>query len=46
LEPSFDYKNRTINNTNIVPIYHALNSRSSGEALRLMILQWDNNEGT
>jgi hypothetical protein len=31
-DASFDYKNRIINNTNIVPIYHALNSRSSGEA--------------
>jgi hypothetical protein len=31
-DASYDYKNRTVNNTNIVPIYHALNSRSSGEA--------------
>jgi hypothetical protein len=25
------YKNRTVNNTNIVPIYHALNSSTTGE---------------
>ncbi|MEZ7500529.1 type IX secretion system sortase PorU [Flavobacterium sp. Arc3] len=31
-DASYDYKNRTINNTNIVPIYHALNSRTTGEA--------------
>lgn len=47
-DASFDYKNRTANNTNIVPIYHALNSNSTGEAsfasddfFGLM----DNNEG-
>ncbi len=31
-DASFDYKNRTINNTNIVPIYHAVNSNSVGES--------------
>lgn len=31
-DASFDYKNRTPNNTNIVPIYHALNSTTAGEA--------------
>jgi hypothetical protein len=31
-DASFDYKNKTVNNTNIVPIYHALNSSSTGEA--------------
>ncbi|NRS89589.1 hypothetical protein HNQ02_002520 [Flavobacterium sp. 7E] len=31
-DTSFDYKNRTANNNNIIPIYHALNSSSSGEA--------------
>jgi hypothetical protein len=31
-DASFDYKNRIPNNTNIVPIYHALNSTSGGEA--------------
>jgi hypothetical protein len=31
-DASYDYKNRTFNNTNIVPIYHALNSRTTGEA--------------
>jgi hypothetical protein len=31
-DASYDYKNRTVNNTNIVPIYHALNSSSTGEA--------------
>jgi hypothetical protein len=30
-DASYDYKNRTINNTNIVPIYHALNSNTTGE---------------
>ena len=30
-DASFDYKNRIPNNTNIVPIYHALNSTSGGE---------------
>ncbi len=30
-DASYDYKNRTPNNTNIVPIYHALNSNTSGE---------------
>lgn len=31
-DASYDYKNRIINNTNIVPIYHALNSNTIGEA--------------
>ncbi len=31
-DASYDYKNRTPNNTNIVPIYHALNSNSLGES--------------
>jgi hypothetical protein len=31
-DASFDYKNRIPNNSNIVPIYHALNSTSGGEA--------------
>lgn len=31
-DSSYDYKNRIPNNTNIVPIYHALNSSSSGES--------------
>ncbi|EIA10358.1 type IX secretion system sortase PorU [Flavobacterium frigoris] len=31
-DASYDYKDKTINNTNIVPIYHALNSNSTGEA--------------
>ena len=31
-DASFDYKNRTPNNSNIVPIYHALNSNTIGEA--------------
>lgn len=31
-DASFDYKNRTANNTNIVPIYHAVNSNSLGES--------------
>jgi len=31
-DASYDYKNRIANNSNIVPIYHALNSNSSGEA--------------
>lgn len=31
-DASFDYKNRIPNNTNIVPIYHALNSTTGGEA--------------
>ncbi len=30
-DASYDYKNRIANNTNIVPIYHALNSNSIGE---------------
>ena len=30
-DASFDYKNRISNNTNIVPIYHALNSNTVGE---------------
>jgi len=31
-DASYDYKNRIINNTNIVPIYHALNSNTLGES--------------
>ncbi|RTY86597.1 type IX secretion system sortase PorU [Flavobacterium sp. GT3R68] len=31
-DASFDYKNRTPNNTNTVPIYHALNSTTAGES--------------
>ncbi|TDO78066.1 peptidase C25-like protein [Flavobacterium chryseum] len=31
-DASFDYKNRITNNTNIVPIYHALVSNTVGEA--------------
>jgi hypothetical protein len=31
-DASFDYKNRIPNNTNIVPIYHALNSTTLGES--------------
>ena len=31
-DASYDYKNRIANNTNIVPIYHALTSNSLGEA--------------
>jgi hypothetical protein len=30
-DASFDYKNRIPNNSNIVPIYHALNSTTGGE---------------
>ena len=31
-DTSFDYKNKIVNNTNIVPIYHALNSSTNGES--------------
>ncbi|PXY38705.1 peptidase C25 [Flavobacterium cheongpyeongense] len=31
-DASFDYKNRISNNTNIVPIYHALNSQTIAES--------------
>ncbi|MFV5690148.1 type IX secretion system sortase PorU [Flavobacterium sp. ZT3R25] len=31
-DASYDFKNRIINNTNIVPIYHSLKSNTSGEA--------------
>ena len=31
-DSSYDYKSRIPNNTNVVPIYHALNSSSSGES--------------
>lgn len=31
-DASYDYKNRTPNNTNIVPIYHALSSNTTGES--------------
>ncbi|CAM4148424.1 type IX secretion system sortase PorU [Flavobacterium weaverense] len=31
-DASYDFKNRIPNNTNVVPIYHALNGNSSGES--------------
>ena len=31
-DASYDFKNRTANNSNIVPIYHALSSNTSGES--------------
>ncbi|MBX9806541.1 MAG: type IX secretion system sortase PorU, partial [Flavobacteriaceae bacterium] len=31
-DASYDYKNRTSNNSNIVPIYQAINSNTSGES--------------
>ncbi|WPR72642.1 type IX secretion system sortase PorU [Flavobacterium sp. NG2] len=31
-DASYDYKNRVLNNTNIVPIYHALRGHTIGEA--------------
>lgn len=31
-DASFDFKNRTENNTNFVPIFHTLNSNTTGEA--------------
>ena len=31
-DASYDFKNRIINNTNVVPIFHALNSSSTGES--------------
>ena len=31
-DASYDFKNRTINNTNVVPIYHSLNSSTNGES--------------
>ncbi|WP_264536147.1 type IX secretion system sortase PorU [Flavobacterium sp. N1736] len=31
-DASYDYKNRTTNNTNIVPVYHALRSDTQGES--------------
>ncbi|MFV8374474.1 type IX secretion system sortase PorU [Flavobacterium sp. LB1P71] len=31
-DASYDFKNRIVNNTNIVPIYHSLKSNTSGEA--------------
>ena len=31
-DASYDYKNRIINNTNVVPIYHSLNSNTTGES--------------
>jgi hypothetical protein len=31
-DASYDFKNRIANNTNVVPIYHALRSNTSGEA--------------
>jgi len=31
-DASYDYKNKTPNNTNIVPIYHALSSNTTGES--------------
>ena len=30
-DASFDFKNRIMNNTNVVPIYHSLNSNTNGE---------------
>ncbi|MFV8443036.1 type IX secretion system sortase PorU [Flavobacterium sp. LB2P44] len=31
-DASYDFKNRILNNTNIVPIYHSLNSNTTGES--------------
>ncbi|WP_426092824.1 type IX secretion system sortase PorU [Flavobacterium sp. DSR3-2] len=31
-DASYDFKNRIINNTNVVPIYHSLNSNTTGES--------------
>ena len=31
-DASFDFKNRIMNNTNVVPIYHSLNSNTNGES--------------
>ena len=31
-DASYDFKNRITNNTNIVPVFHALNSNSTGES--------------
>ena len=31
-DASYDFKNRITNNTNVVPIYHALNSSTTGES--------------
>ena len=31
-DASYDFKNRIINNTNVVPIYHSLNSSTTGES--------------
>lgn len=47
-DASFDFKNRTQNNSNIVPIYHALNSYTAGEvsfASDDFFVQLDPNEG-
>lgn len=47
-DASFDFKDRIPNNTNIVPIYHALNSYTSGESSYAsddFFTFMDNNEG-
>ncbi|QBN18669.1 type IX secretion system sortase PorU [Flavobacterium nackdongense] len=47
-DASYDYKNKTPNNTNIVPIYHALNSNTTGESSYAsddFYALMDNNEG-
>ena len=31
-DASYDFKNRIVNNTNVVPIYHSLNSSTTGES--------------
>ncbi|SHG29315.1 Peptidase family C25 [Flavobacterium segetis] len=31
-DASYDYKNRIVNNTNVVPIYHSITSNTTGEA--------------
>ena len=31
-DASYDFKNRIINNTNVVPIYHSINSNTTGES--------------
>ena len=31
-DASYDFKDRIINNTNVVPIYHSLNSNTTGES--------------
>ena len=47
-DASYDFKNRTQDNTNIVPIYHTLNSNTAGEssfASDDFFACMDNNEG-